>query len=118
MTIFKEIVGEEYLTVSGTKALLTDIEADRAADPDREMRYELARAIEHVNRFAVLSPEDADALVSELMELEKVNEVTAYKITDLLPRDRDELRSVYAKERYSLSGDELDEILNIVSQYG
>jgi DNA-directed RNA polymerase subunit F len=25
---------------------------------------------------------------------------------------------VYAKERYSLSGEELDEILNIVSQYG
>ncbi len=117
MTIFKEIVDEEYLTVTGTKALLSEIEAERAADPDREMRYELARVIEHVNRFAVLSPEDANELVSDLRELEKVNEATAYKIADLLPRDRDELRSVYAKERYSLSGDELDEILNLVSQY-
>lgn len=118
MTIFKEVVGEEYLTISEAKALLSDVEAERAADPDREMRYELARAIEHVNRFTVLSPEDANALVSDLRELEKVNEATAYKITDLLPRDRDELRSVYAQERYSLSGDELDEILNVVSQYG
>lgn len=117
MTIFKEVLDEEYLTVSETKALLSDVEAERAADPDREMGYELARAIEHVNRFAFLSPEDANALVSDLQEFEKVNESTAYKIADLLPRDRDELRSVYAQERYSLSGDELDEILNVVSQY-
>lgn len=117
MTIFKEVIGEEYLTVSEAKALLADVEADRAADPDREMRYELARSIEHVNRFTVLTPEDAQALVSDLEELEKVTEATAYKIADLLPRDRDELRSVYAQERYSLSGDELDEILNVVSQY-
>ncbi|WP_122089987.1 RNA polymerase Rpb4 family protein [Halalkalicoccus subterraneus] len=117
MTIFKEVVGEEFLTVSEAKTLLAEVEADRAADPDREMRYELARSIEHVNRFTVLSPEDARALVSDLAELEKVTEATAYKIADLLPRDRDELRSVYAQERYSLSGDELDEILNVVSQY-
>ena len=117
MTIFKEIVDEEFLTTSETKELLADIEAERALDEDRELRYELARAIEHANRFAVLDPEDAQALVDELQEMEKVDEPTAYKITNLLPRDRDELRSVYAQQRYSLSGDELDEILNAVAQY-
>ncbi|ELY83324.1 RNA polymerase Rpb4 family protein [Natrinema gari] len=117
MTIFKEIVDEEFLTVSETKELLADIEAERAMDEDRELRYELARAIEHANRFAVLEPEEAQALVEDLQDLEKVDEPTAYKIANLLPRDRDELRSVYAKQRYSLSGDELDEILNVVAQY-
>ncbi|WP_255170827.1 RNA polymerase Rpb4 family protein [Natrononativus amylolyticus] len=117
MTIFKEIVDEEFLTVSETKELLADIEAERALDEERELRYELARAIEHVNRFTVLDPEDAQALVDDLQELEKVDEPTAYKITNLLPQDRDELRSVYAQQRYTLSGEELDEILNVVSQY-
>ncbi|WP_049927147.1 RNA polymerase Rpb4 family protein [Halopiger goleimassiliensis] len=117
MTIFKEIVDEEYLTVSETKELLADIEAERALDEDRELRYELARAIEHVNRFAVLEPEEAQQLVDELQELEKVDEPTAYKIANLLPRNRDELRSVYAQQRYSLSGDELDEILDVVAKY-
>lgn len=117
MTIFKEKIDEEYLTISEAKDLLADIEMERAADEEREMRYELARAIEHVNRFAVLSAEDANELVAELEELEKVQEPTAYKIADLLPRDRDELRAIYAQERYALSGDELDEILNIVSKY-
>jgi DNA-directed RNA polymerase subunit F len=117
MTIFKQIVDEDYLTVSEAKELLAEVEAERALDEDREMRYELARAIEHVNRFAVLDPEESRELVAELRELEKVDDKTAYKITDLLPADRDELRSVFAQERYSLSGDELDEILDIVAKY-
>ena len=117
MTIFKEIVDEEFLTVSEAKELLDDIETERALDEERELRYELARAIEHVNRFAVLDPEDAQALVDELQELEKVDEATAYKIANLLPQDRDELRALYAQERYSLAGDELDTILNVTARY-
>lgn len=117
MTIFKEKLDEEYLTTSEAKELLSDLEAERALDEDREMRYELARAIEHVNRFAVLDAEESRELVEDLRELEKVDEPTAYKIADILPKDRDELRAIYAQERYSLSGDELDDILNVVAQY-
>jgi len=117
MTIFKEKVGEEYLTVAETKEVLADIEAERAADEDREMRYELARALEHVNRFATLDPEESREFVAELLELEKVDEPTAYKIVDLKPQDRDELRAIYAQERFSLSGDELDDVLNVVRKY-
>jgi DNA-directed RNA polymerase subunit F len=117
MTIFKEKVREEHLTVSEVKELLEDVEAERAADEERELRYELARAIEHVNRFAVLDGEESRELVEELLELEKVDEPTAFKIADLLPQSRDELRAVYAQERYALSGDELDDVLNVVAKY-
>ncbi|WP_435194202.1 RNA polymerase Rpb4 family protein [Natronomonas sp. EA1] len=117
MTIFKEKLDEEFVTVSEAKAILADIEAERAVDEEREMRYELARAIEHANRFAVLDAEESRELVEELLELEKVDEPTAFKITDLLPQSRDELRAVFAQNRYSLSGDELDDILNIVAKY-
>jgi DNA-directed RNA polymerase subunit F len=117
MTIFKEKVDEEYLTIAETKEILEDLQAERAADEDREMRYELSRAIEHVNMFAELTPEQSREFVEQLLELEKVDEKTAYKIADTRPLDRDELRALYAQERYSLSGDELDEILNVVKQY-
>ena len=117
MTIFKEHVDEEYLTTAEVKELLSDVERERAADEERELPYELARTIEHVNRFAVLEVEESKELVSELQELEKVDEATAYKITELLPRNRDELRSIYAQERYTLDGDELDEILDVVAKY-
>ncbi len=117
MTIFKEKVDEEYLTIAETKEILEGLEVERATDDEREMRYELARAIEHVNRFADLDPEEAREFSEELLELEKVDEKTANKIVDLKPRDRDELRAVFAQERYSLSGDELDDILNIVKKH-
>jgi DNA-directed RNA polymerase subunit F len=117
MTIFKEVLDDEYLTTPEAKELLADVEADRALDSDREMRYELARAIEHANRFSVLEVEESRQLVEELLELEKVDESTAHKIADLLPEDRDELRTVFAQERYSLSGDELDEVLDVVVKY-
>ena len=117
MSIFKEKVSEEYLTVAETKAILEELERERAADEDREMRYELARAIEHVNRFAALGPEESLEFIDELLELEKVDEPTAYKIANLRPQDRDELRAIYAQERFTLSGDELDAILEVVAKY-
>jgi DNA-directed RNA polymerase subunit F len=117
MTIFKQKLDEEFLTMAEAKELLSEVEADRAADEDREMRYELARALDHVNHFADLDPEESREFVAQLRELEKVDEPTAYKITNLRPLDRDELRAIYAQERYTLSGDELDDILNVVKQY-
>jgi DNA-directed RNA polymerase subunit F len=38
----------------------------------------------------------------------------AIKIADLRPANRDELRAIYAKERFTLSEEELDGILEIV----
>ena len=117
MTIFKEVREEEYVTTPEAKELLAEVESERAVAEDREMRYELARAIEHVNRFAVLDVEGSRELVEELRDLEKVDGATAYKVANLLPADRDELRSVFAQERYSLDGDELDEVLDVVAKY-
>ena len=125
MTIFKETIEEEYLTTAEAKELLAEVQTEYAAagetddegEEEEEIRYELARAIEHANRFAELDPEEARELVAELRDLEKVEAKTAYKIADLLPGNRTELRSVFAQERYSLDGDELDEILDVVAKY-
>ncbi|WP_424013375.1 RNA polymerase Rpb4 family protein [Halorubrum xinjiangense] len=117
MTIFKEKLDEEYVTTSEAKEILVEIEDKRAEDEDRDLRYELARAIEHVNRFAKLDADESRELVEELAELDQIDVPTAVKITDLLPEDRTELRSVFAQERYSLDGEELDEILNVVAKY-
>jgi len=117
MTIFKETLDEEHITISEAKTVLEAVEAERAADDDRELRYELARAVEHVNRFAFLDGEESRALVEKLADLEKVEPAVAIKIADVLPADRTELRSVFANERYALDGEELDEILNVVAKY-
>jgi len=70
-----------------------------------------------VNRFGHLDAEESRELVEALVELDPIDVSTAVKITDLLPEDRTELRSVFAQERYSLDGEELDEVLSIVAKY-
>ena len=117
MTIFQEKLDEEYITISEAKSLLNEVEDERADDEERDLRYELARAIEHVNRHAVLEAEESRELVEDLLELDKVSEEIAHRIADLLPEDRTELRAVYANERFSLDGEELDDILDVVAQY-
>ena len=117
MTIFKEKLDEEYITISEAKSLLNEVEDERAGDEDRDLRYELARAIEHVNRHAVLEAEESRDLVDDLLELDKVSEEIAHRIADLLPEDRTELRAIYANERFTLDGEELDDILDVVAKY-
>ncbi len=114
--IVKEKLDEEYVTVAEVKEILNDI-ADERAEQDREMAFELRRSLDHANEFAVLEADEAQELLDELLELEAVDDFVAHKIVDLLPRNRDELRSVYAKERYTVDSDEMDEILNIVAKY-
>jgi len=114
--IVKEKLDEEYVTVSEVKETLNEI-ADERAEDDREMAYELRQSIDHANEFAVLDGDEAQEMLDELLEFEQVDDFVAHKIVDLLPRNRDELRSVYAKERYSLDSDEMDEILNVVAKY-
>jgi len=117
MSIFKEKLDEEYITISEAKSLLNEVEDERANDESRDLRYELARAIEHVNRHATLEAEDSRELVDDLLALDKVSEEIAHRIADLLPDDRTELRAIYANERFALDGEELDDILDIVAKY-
>ncbi len=114
--IVKEKLDEEYITISEVKEILNEI-SDERNEEDREMAYELRRSIDHVNEFAILDSDDAEDLLEELLELEGVDEFVGHKIVDLLPDNKDQVRSIYAKERYSLDSDELDEILNIVAKY-
>jgi len=55
--------------------------------------------------------------VNELLKLEKMKEDIAIRIADIMPKTRDELRSIYAKERYTLGEEELEQILNLVKKY-
>ena len=69
MTIFKEKLDEAYITISEAKSLLNEVEDERADDEERDLRYELARAIEPVHRHADWEAEGPRALVEALREL-------------------------------------------------
>ena len=112
----KAVMGEERITLSELKESLTQVEGERR-EQGTEMSYELRRSIDHVNHLAKISGEKSRALVEELLKMEKMKPDIAYRIANILPRTRDELRAIYAKERFTLTGDELDAILSLVVSY-
>ena len=112
----KGVLGEERVTLSELKETLTQVEEARREDAT-EMAYELRRSIEHATHLAKNTPDQAKALVADLLKLEKMKPDIAYRIANIMPRTRDELRAVYAKERFTLTGEELEQILSLVTEH-
>lgn len=110
--IVKSVLREDLLTLAEVKEILDQIR-DRRSD-EEELGYELRRAIRHADLFSKGSADENRALVAELMNLEKISLEIAVKIADIKPVNKDELRAIYAKERFTLSEEELDKILEIV----
>lgn len=99
------------MTLAEVRTILDEIRTRRASE--EELGYELRRAIRHAELFAKGTAEESRLMVDELTKLEKMNPEIAIKIADIRPKTRDELRAIYAKERYNLSEEELDAILDI-----
>lgn len=110
--IVKSVLQEDLLTLAEVKGILDQIR-DKRSD-EEELGYELRRAIRHAEIFSKGTAEESRAVVAELIKLEKMNLEIAVKIADIKPVNKDELRAIYAKERFTLSEEELDNILEIV----
>lgn len=110
--IVKSVLEEESLTLAEVKEILDQIREKRA--DEEELGYELRRAIRHAELFSKGSAEENKAMLAELMKMEKMTRLLAVKIADIRPVTKDELRAIYAKERFNLSDEELSNILEIV----
>ena len=109
----KGVISEERITLPELRESLLEMEGQRSGE-GKEMSYELRRSIEHSNQLAKNTPEQSRMLAGELLKLEKMKPDIAFRITNIMPRTRDELRAIYAKEKYSLTPEELDAILSLV----
>jgi DNA-directed RNA polymerase subunit F len=114
--IIKKVVSEELLTLPEVRDALNQIRDEREK-AGVELRYEQRRAVEHANTFSKIDGQKSRDMVNELLTLEKMKLDIAIKIANLCPRSKDELRSIYAKERFTLSDAELKTILDIVAKY-
>ena len=122
--IVKEIIKEEVLTLAEAKEILATLtermkeaEGREGEEGEEEVRYEQRKALEHASKFAKLGVENTKALISDLMELEKMNNNIAVRIADLMPRSKNEVRAIYAKEQFTLSEEDIDAILDCVARY-
>lgn len=123
--IVKEIINETTLTLPEAKEIL---KAQRKGGQgkgkgkeegagEEEMRYERRKASEHITKFAKLGVKESRALINELLALEKMKEEIAVRIADLMPKSKNEVRAIYAKERFTLTEANIEEILDCVAKY-
>ena len=112
----KAIIREERITLPELREVLHRVEAERI-EAGREMSYELRKSIEHANLLSKTSGEKSRLLVNELLKLEKMKPDIAFRIANIMPRTPDELRAIYAKEKYTLQPEELDTIIELVKAH-
>jgi len=102
----------KLVSLAEVKNMLKKISKER-----KDLIYEQKIALEHAERFARLSAKQTKDLIIELMKVEHVEEIHAYKIADILPNTEDDVKAIFAKERYTPNEKEIKMILEIVKKH-
>jgi DNA-directed RNA polymerase subunit F len=80
--------------------------------------YEQKRALEHAQKFSKISQKDGEELAGKLAALElTLSADRIIKIVDLMPKSVDDIRAIFAKERFKYTEEEIKKITDIVDQY-
>ena len=83
----------------------------------KELGYEQKLALEHLKKFTKLKPDEAKKFLGELAAIVRMSAETSVQIANLLPKSPDELRLIFAREKFSLKEDEINKILELVKKY-
>lgn len=103
---------EEYVSLAELKVILEKEKATRG-ELNPEQQYTLSNAV----LFARIDSAKVSAMVKELLEVPLMSQANAVKIVDLLSMTLDDVRAIFAKERFSLSKEDADKVLEIVAKY-
>lgn len=102
----------KILSLSETKNILKKISKER-----KDLNYEQKIALEHAEKFAILSAKQTKDLINDLKKLDHVDEIQAYKLADILPKTEDEVKAIFAKERYTPNDKEIKNILESIKKH-
>ncbi|WP_457754672.1 RNA polymerase Rpb4 family protein [Thermococcus sp.] len=110
---------EHYLTIAETKEILLKRRREGLKEnPEEPMFYEARISLEHAERFAKVTSEQAKELKDKLISaFDWMNERLAAKIVDIMPEDYMDIRVIFAKEDYMPTKDEAEEIIKILDEY-
>ena len=112
-----EVVNESAVTLTDVSAILKKKEKSYS-DAGLELRYEQQRALEHATKFKKVSQKDSKAMMKQIDALEfDLNPERVVKIIDQMPKNVDDIRAIFAKERFKYSEEEISKIVDIVDQY-
>lgn len=112
-----EIIAERNIPLAEVRNILRNKKKEYSKE-EKEQLYEQKRALDHANRSIKLNLKDANKLIQQLGQLElQLSGDQIIKICDLLPETVDDIRAIFAKERFKYNEEEIKKILNLVDQY-
>ncbi len=100
-----------------TERIVTSYEARkilRKREKDSELNYEQKNALDYLNKFCRLPEKNIQELVGALSKIEKLQDRHIAAIVEMMPRDEDDLRLLFANERIVLEDGEKSQILSAV----
>jgi len=120
----KKIIQEEMMTLPEVREELITIRDQRIGGSEetegmtgRTLSYELRKSIDHADTLGKCSVETSKSVYADLNGLEKMTPEIASRLINIWPKSRDEIRAIYAKERFNILPEDLDQILDILRKY-
>ena len=109
-----EIISEKPFSLVDMKEKLAEIKKR-----DKELNFRAKKTEDYLNIMAKIKPNKAKELKDEIENLKiiRLKERHIIKIIDLLPKDLDSLKTIFANESVTIKPEELSSILNIVKKY-
>ena len=100
--------------------LITFLEAKEILNKnnnDSEFGYEQKITLEYLRRLSMLSKKDLKNIKKELEELEFLKDYQIIMLINLIPKDEEEVKTIFMKERTNLDDDQIKKILGILNKY-
>jgi DNA-directed RNA polymerase subunit F len=84
---------------------------------EKELGYEQKNALEHLRKFSKLNDKAINDMMDEFRKIEKLKERNIISIINMMPKDADEIRLLFANEIVTVSDDDKKKILSIVKKF-
>ena len=105
------VKGSEFVSIPEVKDILEDVQEGR------ELNYEQKLALEHATYSVHTTQKDANKLAKSLMEHERITDSLAIKIIEIWPTHADDVKAIFAKERFTLKEEDIQDILQKVADH-
>ncbi|MEK6933216.1 MAG: hypothetical protein AABW56_05510 [Nanoarchaeota archaeon] len=106
-----QIINETPLTMAELKERLDDVKKR-----DKELTDKANKTHDYLNKFATLKAREALKLKEEIMKLNipRIKEKQVIKVIDVMPKDIESLKLVFAAENITIKQEDLQKILDII----
>ncbi|RLJ01612.1 MAG: DNA-directed RNA polymerase subunit F [Candidatus Aenigmatarchaeota archaeon] len=105
-----EILKEEAIPAVEAKNSLQKRDKD-------SLTYEQKIALDFLKKNVKINVTDARKMFNELLEVGRVKPHQAAMVVNILPKTKDDVKLIFAKERLVLNDEEINRILEIVKKY-